>query len=132
MGFFKESHPGLVLLSAYSWSFLFGYMSEFYGAEFLYGFMVGFSAYTLTEYFIHRCLFHIISKLLPIPERLYYKVHGRHHRFPTECNRVALPIAHQWVLVVILTVLWRGFLLCFSWGSWKLTYLLGSGMCMIS
>eukprot|EP00698_Gefionella_okellyi_P021764 TRINITY_DN7127_c0_g1_i1.p1 TRINITY_DN7127_c0_g1~~TRINITY_DN7127_c0_g1_i1.p1 ORF type:complete len:248 (-),score=24.44 TRINITY_DN7127_c0_g1_i1:90-833(-) len=128
MGFTRESNALAVIGSALAWSGGFGLTCGYTGWRLLAGFVIGFALYTWTEYFIHRILFHIVAKILPWPERLYYKAHGRHHQYPNQFDRVALPLLHQWILVTILVICYRIWMLPFSWGSWSLTILLGSGM----
>lgn len=104
--FFKESNPVHVILSAWGWSFLFAFLSGYLSLPLYTGFALGFCSYTFTEYFIHCFLFHIVSLRIKWPSRLYYKVHGRHHKFPNQYERVVLPLAHQWGLVAILFTYW--------------------------
>jgi hypothetical protein len=93
-----------------------------------FGFTFGFAVYTANEYIIHYFLFHVVAKNYPEkwwPSRLYYKAHGRHHKFPNEIDRVVLPVVHQWVLVFLLTAFWRVVFIAYPV---QVTYLFGSGI----
>jgi 4-hydroxysphinganine ceramide fatty acyl 2-hydroxylase len=54
---------------------------------------IGVFLWTLVEYFLHRCVFHIDEKL---PDNryafvLHYALHGIHHAFPMDPNRLVFP-----------------------------------------
>lgn len=126
--FFKQSPPILVLLSAWGWVLLFGYLSHFSGWRLVLGFLLGVCMYTFNEFFIHKVLFHIVSKKVPWPQRLYYKVHGSHHQYAESYSRVVLPLAHQWGLVAIMTLLFHLFLSLPLGLTFQFTCVLGSGL----
>lgn len=55
-------------------------------------------------------------------------MHGRHHQYPNEYTRVALPLLHQYILVMIMTSFYYVIMFPLPFSSWRLTFLLGSGM----
>jgi sterol desaturase/sphingolipid hydroxylase (fatty acid hydroxylase superfamily) len=127
---FRASPAYLVLSSAWFWVIFFSYLSGLSGAARAATFLFGFCMYTLNEYFIHAVLFHLVAKHWPPsvpPPNLYYKAHGRHHVYPDEADRVLLPVAHQWVLVAVLTSIWHVALLPFG-GGFAVTAGVGSGL----
>lgn len=69
-------------------------------------FFMGFIAFTLVEYVIHRFLFH----LAPSNEKrkkFTYAVHGIHHDYPKDRDRLAMPIPMAMVLATIFFLLFR-------------------------
>lgn len=69
-------------------------------------FFTGFLAFTLVEYIMHRFLFH----LPPTSERtrrFTYTVHGVHHDFPKDKDRLAMPIPVSLTLTTIFYLLYR-------------------------
>lgn len=54
-------------------------------------FMAGLLVFTLVEYIMHRFLFHL-EPHSPAQERFAYKVHGVHHTYPKDKDRLAMPI----------------------------------------
>ena len=82
----------LVIFSLYAigllyWSFDHAYMSVI---ETIFVFISGVLTFTLLEYLMHRYLFH----LPPTSERnikIAYAVHGIHHEFPKDKDRLAMP-----------------------------------------
>ena len=53
-------------------------------------FIGGFLAFTLLEYIIHRHVFHMLPDT-KIKADIQYKVHGVHHDFPKDKDRLAMP-----------------------------------------
>ncbi len=53
-------------------------------------FISGYLVFTLIEYIIHRFVFHL-SPHTPKQERFAYTVHGVHHDFPKDKDRLAMP-----------------------------------------
>ncbi len=53
-------------------------------------FFAGFIAFTLIEYLIHKHLFHMLPNT-KLKADIQYKVHGVHHDFPKEKDRLAMP-----------------------------------------
>jgi sterol desaturase/sphingolipid hydroxylase (fatty acid hydroxylase superfamily) len=56
----------------------------------LFIFMVGMFSWTLFEYFIHRFAFHFISES-PKAQRIVYILHGNHHEYPRDKERLFMP-----------------------------------------
>jgi len=54
-------------------------------------FLAGFLAFTLIEYVMHRFLFHLIPKNEK-QEKFAYTIHGVHHDYPKDKDRLAMPI----------------------------------------
>jgi dihydroceramide fatty acyl 2-hydroxylase len=54
--------------------------------------LLGFVTWTLTEYWLHRTLFHSRFKG-PQGERVHFLIHGVHHRWPKDRYRLVMPPA---------------------------------------
>jgi sterol desaturase/sphingolipid hydroxylase (fatty acid hydroxylase superfamily) len=54
-------------------------------------FLAGFLALTLVEYIMHRFVFHLKPEG-PRSEKFAYTVHGVHHEYPKDKDRLAMPI----------------------------------------
>jgi sterol desaturase/sphingolipid hydroxylase (fatty acid hydroxylase superfamily) len=54
-------------------------------------FVLGLLSFSLVEYVMHRFLFHLTPKN-PKQEVFAYKVHGVHHDYPKDKDRLAMPI----------------------------------------
>src|SRR5437660_7942439 len=53
-------------------------------------FLLGILLWTLTEYLIHRYIFHYEPKTR-IGKRLHFIVHGVHHDYPSDARRLVMP-----------------------------------------
>ena len=53
-------------------------------------FLLGILLWTLTEYLIHRYIFHYQPKTR-IGKRLHYIIHGVHHDYPSDARRLVMP-----------------------------------------
>lgn len=53
-------------------------------------FLLGTLAWTLMEYVLHRFIFHIVSEN-PKMQRVIYKLHGIHHEYPRDRERLFMP-----------------------------------------
>ncbi|MDN3204966.1 sterol desaturase family protein [Algoriphagus sediminis] len=53
-------------------------------------FPLGFLAFTLVEYLMHKYFFHMEPNN-PIKDKLQYSVHGVHHDYPKDKDRLAMP-----------------------------------------
>jgi sterol desaturase/sphingolipid hydroxylase (fatty acid hydroxylase superfamily) len=71
--------------------------------DLLFYFPVGLLIFSLVEYLIHRFLFHFEAKSEKM-EELKYKIHGVHHAFPRDKDRLAMPP----VISVCLALLFYG------------------------
>lgn len=57
----------------------------------IWGF-AGFATWTLTEYLVHRFVFHYKPKS-KAGERFIFMVHGVHHDHPNDLNRLVIPVS---------------------------------------
>jgi sterol desaturase/sphingolipid hydroxylase (fatty acid hydroxylase superfamily) len=69
-------------------------------------FILGFIAFTWVEYMIHRYLFHM-STFTKWREKFQYTVHGVHHEFPKDKERLAMPPVLSVTIATILLLLFR-------------------------
>lgn len=53
-------------------------------------FLVGMLAWSLMEYILHRFIFHFITDN-PKLEKIVYKIHGVHHEYPRDRERLFMP-----------------------------------------
>jgi len=53
-------------------------------------FLLGVLLWTLTEYLIHRYIFHYEPKTR-VGKRLHYVIHGVHHDYPNDARRLVMP-----------------------------------------
>ena len=53
-------------------------------------FLLGILLWTLTEYLIHRYIFHYEPKTR-VGKRLHYIIHGVHHDYPNDARRLVMP-----------------------------------------
>ena len=53
-------------------------------------FLFGILLWTLTEYLIHRYIFHYEPKTR-VGKRLHYMIHGVHHDYPNDARRLVMP-----------------------------------------
>jgi sterol desaturase/sphingolipid hydroxylase (fatty acid hydroxylase superfamily) len=69
-------------------------------------FMLGFISFTWVEYITHRYVFHMgtYSKLR---EKIQYTVHGVHHEFPKDKERLAMPPLLSITIATLLLLLFR-------------------------
>lgn len=69
-------------------------------------FVAGLFAFTLVEYLIHRFVFHFNANT-PGQELLKYKIHGVHHHFPKDKDRLAMPPFMSLTLAVLFFLLYK-------------------------
>jgi len=95
--FFTHIHPAVVViawlpvvaylviraLSASSWKMT---------PNIYVGFLIGLFIWTLSEYSLHRFLFHHKAKG-PVQERIFFLFHGVHHAQPQSKTRLVMPLA---------------------------------------
>jgi dihydroceramide fatty acyl 2-hydroxylase len=60
--------------------------------------------WTLTEYWLHRLVFHW-QKDTPLGRRIHFLLHGVHHDFPNDKDRLVMPLLTSTPLAVIFYVL---------------------------
>lgn len=63
-------------------------------------FIVGFFSWTLIEYLMHRFLFHIKES------RFQYMIHGVHHEYPRDKERLMMPPLPGLILLLVFYGLW--------------------------
>lgn len=63
-------------------------------------FVCGFFSWSFFEYVLHRYLFHIPEKLFPWSKRFQYTVHGVHHEYPNDAQRVLLPTLPKIIITI--------------------------------
>lgn len=92
-------------------------------------FAVGFLGFTLFEYLMHRFVFHLTPNT-PKREKFAYTVHGVHHDYPKDKDRLAMPIPLSITLSTILFFIFKmimgnlvfaflpGFLIGYSFYLW--------------
>lgn len=54
-------------------------------------FILGLFVWTLTEYIMHRFVFHYAPPDKPWAQRLHFIFHGVHHDYPSDAKRLVLP-----------------------------------------
>ena len=69
-------------------------------------FIAGFIVFTLVEYVMHRFLFHL-KPTNKRNEKFAYAVHGVHHEYPKDKDRLAMPIPMAIVLATVFFLLFR-------------------------
>ncbi len=72
-------------------------------------FVSGLLTFTLIEYLMHRYVFHLVPKT-PKQEKFAYKVHGVHHDYPKDKDRLAMPVPLSLLLATGFFFLFRLFL----------------------
>src|SRR5690554_2076133 len=82
-------------------------------------FIAGFFAFTLVEYLMHRYLYHMLPTN-KIKDKIQYTIHGVHHDYPKDKDRLALPPFISGLYAVILY-----FLFTFIMGSYAYYFLPG-------
>jgi dihydroceramide fatty acyl 2-hydroxylase len=71
--------------------------------------LAGFFIWTLTEYGLHRYVFHWINET-PFGKRFHFLIHGVHHDFPQDKDRLVMPVgASAPMAVIFYAVFWLAF-----------------------
>lgn len=69
-------------------------------------YLSGFFSWTLIEYFIHRYLFHFVDER-PWTKRFHYVVHGIHHNYPRDEERLFMPPLPGLIYITLfLSIFW--------------------------
>ena len=67
-------------------------------------FVIGFIVFTLAEYLMHRYLYHI-EPSTESRKKLQYTIHGMHHDYPNDKERLAMPpIVSAFLAVVVFSI----------------------------
>ena len=69
-------------------------------------FMIGFVSFTWVEYMVHRYIFHM-NTYTKFREKFQYTVHGVHHEFPKDKERLAMPPLLSITIATLLLLLFR-------------------------
>ena len=77
--------PVIIFLTYYAYSKL-----SFSGIAIISIFLAGILFWTFFEYIMHRFVFHIVSEN-PRIKRIAYVMHGNHHEFPRDRQRLFMP-----------------------------------------
>ncbi len=85
------SVPVLIFLPAVT-AFAIAAVHDLGGTEALLGVAFGYVAWTLSEYWIHRLLFHFEPEH-GLGARLHWMIHGVHHDHPNDPHRLVMPPA---------------------------------------
>lgn len=79
-------------------------------------FIVGLITFTWVEYMVHRYLFHL-KPYTELRAKLQYTIHGVHHEFPKDKDRLAMPpllsITIATILLLLLKVIMGDFVFAF-------------------
>ena len=92
-----KTHISVPLIFFYTTSILvLSYMIVFQELSLMYSiflYFIGFLAFTLVEYLVHRHAFHVdVSQKSEKRQRIQYIFHGVHHDYPKDKKRLAMPI----------------------------------------
>ncbi len=94
--------PVIILLLYYSETTL-----EFSGLRITLLFLAGIFFWTFFEYLMHRFVFHLVSEN-PHIQRISYVMHGNHHEFPRDKQRLFMPPVPSLILASIIFLLMYG------------------------
>jgi sterol desaturase/sphingolipid hydroxylase (fatty acid hydroxylase superfamily) len=111
------SIPITLFLSISTVSMYYGLVSTLIPIGFgLAFFVLGLLAFTLVEYLMHKHFFHMEPDT-PLKDKLQYNVHGVHHDYPRDKDRLAMPpfvsAAYAAILYLVFTLLMGDFALYF-------------------
>lgn len=70
-------------------------------------FLMGILTWSITEYFLHRFVFHFEAKS-DFSKRCFYLFHGIHHDYPNDAKRLVMPPAVSLPVAVLLILLLFG------------------------
>lgn len=92
-------------------------------------FVAGYMAFTLVEYLMHRFVFHM-DESTTVKKKLVYTLHGVHHDFPRDKDRLAMPVPLSVTIATGFFFLFKlflgdlvfgflpGFLMGYAWYLW--------------
>lgn len=69
-------------------------------------FIIGFLAFTLFEYLMHRFVFHM-GTYTRFREKIQYIIHGVHHEYPRDKERLAMPPLVSITIATVLLLLFQ-------------------------
>jgi sterol desaturase/sphingolipid hydroxylase (fatty acid hydroxylase superfamily) len=116
--FFSRTHPIVVpLLYVPASAYLCWYSVQTHGISVgttALLVVLGFVAWTLSEYWLHRLFFHWQPGGV-WGERMHFLVHGVHHKWPHDRYRLVMPPAVSITLFVIFITLWVALFGSYGW-----------------
>ncbi len=92
--------PVIILLPYYAFSQL-----QFPGWQVILFFMSGIIFWTFFEYVMHRFIFHWISET-PRVKKISYVIHGNHHEYPRDRQRLFMPVLPSLVISSIIFLIY--------------------------
>lgn len=75
----------------------------------------GLLAWTLTEYLLHRFVFHLAPGPSDSSKVRQFMMHGYHHEFPNDRMRLVAPPLMSWPIALVFAGIYRG---CFGANLW--------------
>ena len=123
---FTRVHPAVpALLYLPVVAILVGYATErlSIGTLLAWG-VVGYGLWTLTEYWLHRVIFHFEPED-GIGAKLHWLIHGVHHEHPNDPNRLVMPPSASIPLAAVFLVLYRLLFGAPEWLAVSAGFLLG-------
>ncbi|REJ80432.1 MAG: hypothetical protein DWQ33_12525 [Bacteroidetes bacterium] len=94
------------LISAFCISYLAIYRPEVKLVAYSWLFLIGLILFTLVEYLIHRFVFHFNAETEK-EQQLQYNIHGVHHEYPRDKDRLVMPPVLSIFLASFFFVLFR-------------------------
>ncbi len=94
--------PFIIFLPYYAYNKL-----NFSGASVLLIFFCGIFFWTFFEYIIHRFVFHVVAES-PRARRIAYIMHGNHHEFPRDRQRLFMPAVPSIIVSSVIFLLMYG------------------------
>jgi sterol desaturase/sphingolipid hydroxylase (fatty acid hydroxylase superfamily) len=91
--------PVIILLPYYS-----SYRLQFSPAIIISLFIAGIIFWTFFEYMMHRFVFHLVSEN-PRMQRISYVLHGNHHEFPRDRQRLFMPPVPSLIIASVVFLL---------------------------
>lgn len=85
---------------------------DYTAARILFTFAIGMITWTLFEYIMHRWVFHMVAES-DKAQKIVYVMHGNHHHFPRDKERLFMPPVPSLILASVL------FLLFYSLMGWN-------------
>lgn len=94
--------------------FCLNYLLNTISIEHTIGFyLLGLASWTLMEYMLHRFVFHI-DEYFPFMKRFHYMIHGIHHEYPRDVERLFMPPIPGTIISFFLFLFWY---LVFGWSA---------------
>jgi sterol desaturase/sphingolipid hydroxylase (fatty acid hydroxylase superfamily) len=84
----------------------------------LTGFVLGFVAWTLIEYLLHRYVFHLVPEADFDSKLKQFMVHGYHHEFPNDRMRLVAPLLLSAPIGLVVAAAYFALLGRYHWQVW--------------